>query len=51
LPGGSLEVRLELKENMAKGIIVFPHHRQLPWQKFSGFNEWIAVHKMINPAE
>jgi NADH-quinone oxidoreductase subunit G len=51
LPGGSLEVRLELKENMAKGIIVFPHHRQLPWQKLNGFNEWIAVHKMINPAD
>jgi NADH-quinone oxidoreductase subunit G len=51
LPGGSLEVRLELKENMAQGIVILPHHRQLPWQKFNGFNEWIAVYKIINPAE
>jgi NADH-quinone oxidoreductase subunit G len=51
LPGGSLEVRIVLKENMARGIIVIPRHRQLPWQKCNGFDEWVAVYKTIKPSE
>ncbi len=51
LPGGSLEVRLELKKNMARGVIVIPRHRQITWQKCNGFDEWMAVYKTIKPSE
>lgn len=51
LPGGDLEVRLELKENMAEGIIVLPRHRQLSWQKCHSFDEWTAVYKTIKPSQ
>jgi hypothetical protein len=51
LPGGSLEVRLEIKENMAEGIMVLPRHRRLQWQKCKGFDEWVDVYKTIKPAE
>jgi NADH-quinone oxidoreductase subunit G len=51
LSGGDLEVWLELKENMAAGIIVLPRHRQLQWQKCHGFDEWTAVYKTIKPSE
>lgn len=51
LPGGDLEARLELKENMAREIIVLPRHRQLQWQKCHGFDEWMAVYKTIKPSE
>jgi NADH-quinone oxidoreductase subunit G len=33
LDGGSLEVELRVVENMAPGVMVMPHHRQLAWQK------------------
>lgn len=42
LPGGSLEINLIQKSNMARGIIVIPRHRQLPWQKFNSANQWIG---------
>jgi NADH-quinone oxidoreductase subunit G len=51
LPGGSLEVRLELKENMARRIIVLPRHRRLEWQKCNSYDEWMAVYQTIYPAE
>ena len=51
LPGGDLEARLELKENMAREIIVIPRHRQLQWQKCHGFDEWMPVYKTIKPSE
>lgn len=51
LPGGSLEVRMEVKENMARGVIIIPRHRQLSWQKYNSFDEWTAVYKIITPSE
>ena len=41
LPGGILEAELLKKRNMARGILVLPRHRQLPWQKFTGFSQRI----------
>ncbi|MFO8082756.1 MAG: NADH-quinone oxidoreductase subunit NuoG [Desulfobacterales bacterium] len=42
LTGGSMEIQLVQKENMARGIIVLPRHRQLYWQKFKTFDEQVA---------
>jgi NADH-quinone oxidoreductase subunit G len=33
LDGGSLEVKVHPVENMARGVMVLPRHRQLSWQK------------------
>jgi len=33
LDGGPLDVELRVAENMAPGVMVMPHHRQLAWQK------------------
>jgi NADH-quinone oxidoreductase subunit G len=33
LEGGTIEVDLCVKENMAKGIVFLPRHRSLPWRK------------------
>ncbi len=33
LPGGSLTVGLKTFDNMAKGVMVLPRHRQLAWHK------------------
>jgi len=32
LPGGKLEVDLQVAENMASGVLVLPRHRQLNWR-------------------
>lgn len=32
LPGGSLQVDLQVAENMAPGVLVLPRHRQLNWR-------------------
>ena len=32
LPGGTLEVDLQVAENMAPGVLVLPRHRQLDWR-------------------
>ena len=32
LPGGTLEVDLQVAENMAPGVLVLPRHRQLNWR-------------------
>jgi NADH-quinone oxidoreductase subunit G len=37
LDGGPLEVELNIKENMANGVLVLPRHRQLQWQKLKTF--------------
>lgn len=36
LPGGSLNVELKAMENMARGVMVLPRHRQLDWQRVPG---------------
>jgi NADH-quinone oxidoreductase subunit G len=33
MDGGSLDVPVRLKENMAPGVMVLPRHRRLAWQK------------------
>jgi len=33
LDGGTLEVKLLVSHNMARGLLVLPRHRQLAWQK------------------
>lgn len=43
LDGGSLEVKLSVKENMARGIIILPRHRQLHWQKLKEFPVRVLV--------
>jgi NADH-quinone oxidoreductase subunit G len=33
LDGGALEVGVEIREDMAPGVIILPRHRRLPWQR------------------
>jgi len=33
LEGGTLEVDLRVRENMAKGVLILPRHRRLEWRK------------------
>jgi len=43
LDRGRLEVELRIVDNMATGVIVMPHHRQLAWQKIEKWPAMIAV--------
>ena len=36
LDRGPLELEVRIVENMAPGVIILPHHRQLDWQKLKG---------------
>jgi NADH-quinone oxidoreductase subunit G len=38
LDAGTLETRVRLARNMARGTLVLPRHRQLPWQKVKDFS-------------
>jgi NADH-quinone oxidoreductase subunit G len=43
LDGGGLEAELRIVENMARGVIMMPQHRQLAWQKMERWPVKIAV--------
>ncbi|MCX5893976.1 MAG: NADH-quinone oxidoreductase subunit NuoG [Deltaproteobacteria bacterium] len=44
LPGGVLEVTLQVAENMALGVIVLPRHRQLDWRVTPDYHVPVAYH-------
>jgi len=46
LDGGSLEVKVQLVENMARGVMVLPRHRQIAWQKVRAFPAAVPVDKI-----
>jgi NADH-quinone oxidoreductase subunit G len=37
LPGGAIHVLLNIRDNMAPGVMVLPRHHRLAWQKLAGF--------------
>ena len=43
LDRGPLEIEVRIVQNMAPGVIVLPHHRQLNWQKLKGFPVKVEV--------
>jgi NADH-quinone oxidoreductase subunit G len=43
LEGGTIEVDLCVKENMAKGVLILPRHRRLGWRKMKGSPALVAV--------
>jgi NADH-quinone oxidoreductase subunit G len=43
LDGRPLELHLHLVENMARGVLVLPRHRQLTWQGFKGMQPIIPT--------
>jgi NADH-quinone oxidoreductase subunit G len=46
LDGGSVEVKVQLLENMARGVMVLPRHRQIAWQKAKTFPAAVPVDKI-----
>jgi NADH-quinone oxidoreductase subunit G len=46
LDGGSLEVKVQLVENMARGVMVLPRRRQIAWQKAKAFPAAVPVDKI-----
>jgi NADH-quinone oxidoreductase subunit G len=46
LDGGPLKLNLSLAENMARGVLVLPRHRQLPWQKLRALPAGIPVDRI-----
>jgi NADH-quinone oxidoreductase subunit G len=46
LDGGPLEVRLEVQEKMAPGVIILPKHRQLAWQKIKTLPAMILANQI-----
>jgi NADH-quinone oxidoreductase subunit G len=43
LEGGTLEVDLCVKENMAKGLLILPRHRRLGWRKLKRSSALVAA--------
>jgi len=43
LDKGRLEMELRIVDNMATGVIIMPHHRQLAWQKIEKWPVKVAV--------
>jgi NADH-quinone oxidoreductase subunit G len=43
LEGGTLEVDLCVKENMAKGVLILPRHRRLGWRKMKSSPALVAA--------
>jgi NADH-quinone oxidoreductase subunit G len=43
LEGGTLEVDLRVKENMAKGVVILPRHRRLGWRKMKRSPVFVAA--------
>jgi NADH-quinone oxidoreductase subunit G len=46
LDGGSLEVRLEVQEKMAPGVLILPKHRQLSWQKIKTLPAMVLANRI-----
>jgi len=46
LDEGSLEVDLRVREHIAQGVLVLPRHRQLEWQKVSGFRVTLPTNRI-----
>ena len=46
LDGGPLEIEVIVAENMAPGIMVFPRHRQLPWQKLKELPARVSINQI-----
>lgn len=46
LDGGPLKLNLSLVENMARGVLVLPRHRQLPWQKLTALPGRIPIDRI-----
>jgi NADH-quinone oxidoreductase subunit G len=42
LDGGSLEVSVSVKENMASGVIAMPRHRLLEWQRIESLPKFVS---------
>jgi NADH-quinone oxidoreductase subunit G len=42
LPGGVLEVNLQLAANMAPGVMILPRHRQLDWRRAPDYQVFVA---------
>ena len=41
LGGGALEANLQIKDNMAAGMLVIPRHKNLEWQKMDTGPTWV----------
>jgi NADH-quinone oxidoreductase subunit G len=46
LDGVSLEVKLQTVENMARGVMFLPRHRQMAWQKARAFPAMVPVDRI-----
>ena len=47
LPGGELEVDLQVAENMAPGVLVLPRHRQLNWRLAPDYQVMVAYRDIV----
>jgi NADH-quinone oxidoreductase subunit G len=46
LDGGPLEVGLRVADNMARGVMILPRHRQLAWQKLKDVPTRIPIEQI-----
>jgi hypothetical protein len=43
LDNGCLQMRLSVTDKMARGALIVPRHRQIPWQKFKGSSTTVPL--------
>jgi NADH-quinone oxidoreductase subunit G len=46
LADGPLQIKLEVSNRMAKGVLVVPRHRRIAWQKLSGHSQTVALSRI-----
>ncbi len=47
LPGGALEVDLQVAENMASGVLILPRHRQLNWRLAPDYRVMVSSRDIV----
>ena len=51
LPGGELQVTVQVAANMAPGVLALPRHRQLNWRLAPDYRVWLSPNDVIKVVE